>query len=893
MHLPLAESPNKVMLFRLLRLVLMLTLAVSADLSSSAVAQVAGQAPAAPAAGQPPAAVGAAQAPAAPAGNPVPAAPAVGQPSAVPSASQTPAAPAASQSPIGLIADQQKMIQDLTAKTDGLEKKIQADGEEDSSLVDIRLQLEQLSHESLNTALAFRPRLAEINARIQQLGPVPAAGQPAEPDIVTAERQALTSEKAEINAVIAAAQTLSIRISGLIDKIGNMRSALFRNLLTKRYVLTDALSPQVFSDANDEFSSFYKAVSSWLTFAFKFKFQAVLAATFVALGLALVLLVGGRRLFGRVFEPDPTIEDPSYLSRLSVAFWSTLLPTLAVSAFLVSTIFFFNYYNVLRGDIGIFLNALAVVIAVVFCVNRLANAALSPRLPNWRLIPVETGPARWLVRLSTAMAVVISVNTFLSVINDKMGSPLSLTIARSFGATIIVGVILILMALLRPFKAADGSWRPWPAWLRYLSLALGLFTVVAALLGYIGLALFVSLQVVVTGTVLVTAYIGFLSARAIGEEGAFADTSVGRWLSANSSYEDTSLDQLGLVVSVAINLMIVLVFLPLILLMWGFQPGDIQAWGYKLATGISIGSVTISVTGILSGIVVFIIGYFLTRWFQGWLDGSVMARGKVDTGVRNSIRLAVGYAGVALAGLVGVSAAGIDLSSLALVAGALSLGIGFGLQNVVSNFVSGLILLAERPFKVGDWIVAGDVSGTVKKISVRATEIETFQRQSVILPNSNLINNAVGNWTHRNKLGRVEVKVGVAYGSDVKRVHAILLEIARGHPLVLKNPEPFVLFSNFGAAALEFEIRVFLADIMNGSSVQNDIRFAVLDAFDNEHIEIPSTPRAVVEVKKHAAWPIDDDKIEVDFAEQEQAKAEADAEKRRLAKSRRKKPDPS
>ena len=156
-----------------------------------------------------------------------------------------------------------------------------------------------------------------------------------------------------------------------------------------------------------------------------------------------------------------------------------------------------------------------------------------------------------------------------------------------------------------------------------------------------------------------------------------------------------------------------------------------------------------------------------------------MARGRVDTGVRNSIRTVVGYAGLALAGLIAISSAGIDLSSFALVAGGLSLGIGFGLQNVVSNFVSGLILLAERPFKAGDWIVAGDVSGTVKKISVRATEIETFQRQSVILPNSQLINSAVGNWTHRNKLGRVDIKVGVAYGTDVKRAHAVLLDIAQ------------------------------------------------------------------------------------------------------------------
>jgi small-conductance mechanosensitive channel len=337
--------------------------------------------------------------------------------------------------------------------------------------------------------------------------------------------------------------------------------------------------------------------------------------------------------------------------------------------------------------------------------------------------------------------------------------------------------------------------------------------------------------------------------------------------------------------------MIVVVFLPLILLMWGFQPGDIQAWGYRLATGLTIGSATISVTGILSGLVIFVIGYFLTRWFQGWLDGSVMARGKVDAGVRNSIRLAVGYAGVAVAALVGVSAAGIDLSNLALVAGALSLGIGFGLQNVVSNFVSGLILLAERPFKVGDWIVAGDVSGTVKKISVRATEIETFQRQSVILPNSNLINNAVGNWTHRNKLGRVEVKVGVAYGMDVKRAYEILLEIARAHPLVLKNPEPFVLFSNFGTAALEFEIRVFLADIMNGSSVQNDIRFEILDRFARENIEIPSSVRAEIPVETLEPWPGDDDKTELEFAEREKELAEA--QKRKPARrGRSRKPDP-
>src|SRR5262249_40906638 len=213
--------------------------------------------------------------------------------------------------------------------------------------------------------------------------------------------------------------------------------------------------------------------------------------------------------------------------------------------------------------------------------------------------------------------------------------------------------------------------------------------------------------------------------------------------------------------------------------------------------------------------------------------------------VRNSIRTAVGYAGILLAGLLGISAAGIDLSNLALVAGALSLGIGFGLQNVVSNFVSGLILLVERPFKVGDWVVAGDISGTVKKISVRATEIETFQRQTVIVPNSQFINSSVGNWTHRNKLGRIDLKIGVAYGTDARHAAEVLDGIVRSHPLVLKNPEPMVVFLNFGPLSYEFELRFFLADIMSGLAVQNDIRFTILEVFDRERIEIPSNPRAV------------------------------------------------
>ncbi|MCV3240936.1 mechanosensitive ion channel family protein [Mesorhizobium sp. ZC-5] len=748
----------------------------------------------------------------------------------------------------GIVAEQQKIIEGLTGKVDSLEKEIAANAEDDVGLVEIRLQLEEIGRELLTSGQAFRPRLAEINARLEQFGPAPAEGQPPEPDMVTRERQSLAAEKAEINGLLGIAENLSIRINSLVNKIADMRRELFANLLTKRTEINYDLGGEVaeaFGEATDDL---YHRTASWLRFVVQFKLNSMLAATFFGLIAAAVLLIGGRRLFGRVFEADPANENPSYLSRLSVAFWSTLMPTAAVSVFLATIYLLYDYFAVLRLDIAEIMTALFIVIGIVFFVHRLAKAVLSPRLPNWRLIAVETRAARPLLWLVSATAFFTGVDVFLSTVYRVLGSPLSLTVGESLVATVLTGIPMILIGLIRPFVDENGKPKRWHPLLRFTFYFLGGLTIVSALLGYIGFARFLSAQIVLTGAVLATMYIGFLSARAIADEGAFAHTALGRRLARGFNLDDPTLDQLGLVVSVAINLFVVVIGLPLILFLWGFQPGDITAWAYKLATEIRIGSVSFSLIGLLTGLIVFVFGYFLTRWFQGWLDGSVMARGRVDLGVRNSIRTVVGYAGLALAALVGVSAAGIDLSNLALIAGGLSLGIGFGLQNVVSNFVSGLILLAERPFKAGDWIVAGTVSGTVKKISVRATEIETFQRQTVILPNSELINAAVGNWTHKNKLGRIDIKINVAYGSDPKRAHAILLEIARSHPLVLKNPEPFVLFANFGLAALEFEIRVFLADILNGNVVQNDIRFAVLEAFAEAHVDMPSTPRAAVEL---------------------------------------------
>lgn len=765
-----------------------------------------------------------------------------------------PAPPAALPS---LIEEQQGRIDALAKRADGLEADIGADIGNDEKLVDIRLQLEQVGSEIIESGAAFRPRLAQINDRLALIGNPPGEGQPPEPEAVTAERRALVAEKGRMNVLLGTAEQLSVRVDGLTDRIANLRRDLFASLLTRRTPIDMTLIADVERNFAAEARGLGRTVSAWLNFVLRFKLPSVLGACFCALLAAAILLIGGRRMFGRLLERDPALPNPAPLDRLSAAFWSTALPSLAVTVFLGVTWGLFDSFAVLRGDIGAMLRSLFQVVGVVYFLHRLGKMVLAPALPNWRLIPVESHAAQLLVALISVTAVFNGLDVFLASVFRLRGSALSLTVAESFVSTIVTGVLIVMIGLVKPFAQADGAPKRWPAAARFLFFGLGALAILSALAGYIGFARFVARQIVVTGAILGLMYIGLLLARAVAEEGALGRNRFGRQLQRRLRLDETGLDQMALLFSFCINALVLLVGVPLILLQWGFQPGDLQAWAYRIGTGFAVGSFQFSPAALLAGLLVFVFGYFLTRWFQRWLDRSVLERGRVDSGVRNSIRMVIGYAGFALTGLFAISTAGIDLSSLALVAGALSLGIGFGLQNIVSNFVSGLILLVERPFKVGDWIVAGPVTGTVKKISVRATEIETFQRQTVILPNSELINSAVGNWTHRNKLGRVDIRLNVAFGTDMRHVDALLLGIARAHPLVLKNPEPQVLFLNFGAAAFEMEVRVFIADILNQNAVQNDIRFAIFDAFRREDIQMVSAPRAAVEaaLPEEAAAP--------------------------------------
>ncbi len=265
-----------------------------------------------------------------------------------------------------------------------------------------------------------------------------------------------------------------------------------------------------------------------------------------------------------------------------------------------------------------------------------------------------------------------------------------------------------------------------------------------------------------------------------------------------------------------------------------------------LVEGFKIGEYQFIPSRILVAIAVFMVLLSIMGWLRQHMERSWLAKARMERSARESLVTFTGYVGVGISVLIGLLVAGVDFTGLAIIFGALSVGIGFGLQNVVNNFVSGLILLFERPIRTGDWIQVGATEGYVRKISIRSTLIETFDKANVIVPNSELISAQVTNWILRDSIGRLSIPVGVAYGSDTGLVERVLLDVAKAHPGVISdNPEyvPRVVFMNFGESSLDFQLRAYIPDVDRRMRISSDLRFAIDRAFREHGIEIPFPQR--------------------------------------------------
>jgi small-conductance mechanosensitive channel len=259
---------------------------------------------------------------------------------------------------------------------------------------------------------------------------------------------------------------------------------------------------------------------------------------------------------------------------------------------------------------------------------------------------------------------------------------------------------------------------------------------------------------------------------------------------------------------------------------------------------IELGDNSLTLNSVVKLLLVMVLVVLVERFLRRTLRRRILARTHLEPDLQYAISRFVGYCFIAVGFFFAFRVVHLDLSSLAVIVGGLGIGIGFGLQNIVSNFVSGLIILAERPIAIGHRVEVGGVAGQVTKIKLRSTVVVTNDNITIIVPNSNFITNPVTNWSYGDPKVRLRLPVGVAYGSDVEKLRTILLEIAAENPAVLKDPPPMVRFIEFGDSSLNFELAVWTIDMARSPTrFRSDLYFAVERKFRENNIEVPFPQR--------------------------------------------------
>ncbi len=437
------------------------------------------------------------------------------------------------------------------------------------------------------------------------------------------------------------------------------------------------------------------------------------------------------------------------------------------------------------------------------------------------------------VRLVAQLAISFSAILFVDMIHKGFNLTEISQVNLYFPIVIVIG--LTFFHLSRVIKTADNYdsfASASPTFSKIMSKSVIAITIVIpvfAALGYIEASLYFSKGIILSFAVIGGAYVGYRVLVVITK---------GVLIIGDSEDKGAFGKLLSSLIGLAIGLLAIMVCS----LVWGLGINNLQDIWFRINEGVPLGDSRITPAGLVKFIIVFVLGYIITRFLQGVLRERILPSTNLDAGGKVALLSGLGYVGYFLAGIIALSSTGLDLSSLAILAGALSVGLGFGMQTIVSNFVSGIIMLIERPIKEGDWIEVSGYSGTVKAISVRSTHLQTFNKATAIIPNSAIISSSVLNWMHGDVEGRVSVPIEVAYGTDPNLVKRLLLEIASGHSKVLDDPEPVVLLRGFGESALKFELRAFISEKFS-LNVQSELNFEVLKVFEQHDIEIPYPKR--------------------------------------------------
>ena len=688
----------------------------------------------------------------------------------------------------------------------------------------------------------------------------------------------------DIDATLKRARSLQIEArQTLVTIIARQRSLFAKTLFLRSRSL---FSPALWKDALAETPRVAAAAAVFFEErAANFASRANAAHKAELLGVVVLILLSVPLLMAfarRVMSRAQGVAAPAKLKKAVGAAWAALATSAAPLVAMMALASALEGFEVADAALEPILTRLFEGVGRVAVTYGVARAVMAPRAPSWRLVDPGDPLARRLTRLAVAVVATMATVRLLEQIEETVQAGLALAIfTRGVGALLCAAlVVATLRSFPRGLAAQASARRDWLSLTRLLGFAAAATVVVACALGYVTFANFFIVQscwtLVVAGVLLIVLTLS----RAAIDRGLAPTGRLGLLASSALGVERQSLRPFAALLSGALTLACFGMAALLVLAPFGVESGDFLADLQSSFLAVKIADVTISPSTALVALALFAITLAAAQGLRRWLDGSFLPLTRLDMGLRNSIGASVGYAGFILAVSVAMSHLGLGFEKLAIVAGALSVGIGFGLQSIVNNFVSGLILLWERAIRVGDWVVIGDEQGYVKRINVRSTEIETFDRATMIVPNSNLVTGVVKNWLRGDKVGRVKIPLAPHSGVDPEQIRDILLAAARAQDGVLRIPAPQVMFLGMEANQFRFELWCYLEDVEESTRVRSDLHFDLYKRLAEAGIKIAApptpTPPTVVQFEGFEKFAVEQRLLEADEAGKQGAKPAAD-----------------
>jgi small-conductance mechanosensitive channel len=728
----------------------------------------------------------------------------------------------------------------------------------DKTLQDHRKRVEELARELKSVSDELTPKADAIRSRLKELGPKPDDKSAPESADITKEREERDRALKELDESVKLARALSVQADQIMTAIADQRRSIFTNKLFERSA--SIVSPQLWLDVIGNIGHDLRALGVVSTDTLNRIIDSAGAFGTLTLAIAIGFVIAGAAVIRRkaleFMARDTLFGEPTpfrVASRATLLMLISLLVPVTAVALIVTTV---DSLDILPSRVEPVFSVVLWGLVYISFVRGLAEAVLSPTRAEWRVIPLSDESATRIVWIATHISILILADSTFETVSQAIAAGLGLTVlTKAIFSVLIVWTLVLGLKSITSTPKGDASEAILPepssslaAILRIIGWSLVIVILGSVLLGYSAFSAFLADQISWIGIIVTLIYLlARLSALAI-EGFLLEDTRFSSTLRTASGLSKRSLEQLGVLLSGAVQVLILGLGLLLALAPWGVESGDVL-YSLKAAIfGFTIGDVTFSFAAAFSAIVFFGIAILVTRAVQRWLTAKYLPHTQLDSGIRNSITTGIGYLGFLVAMMLSLSTLGLSLDKITIVAGALSVGIGFGLQSIVNNFVSGLILLWERGIRVGDWIVVGEEQGIVKRINVRATEIETFDKAVMIVPNSSLISGTVKNRVHSNRMGRIVIPVPVNRDADSAKVAEILASIATANRSVLKKPEPTVHFKRIGDTVKEFELVCFIGEVDDGSKVTSDLIFNI----DRQLMEIgigDTKPRTVLTIE--------------------------------------------